>query len=215
MTILTVDVVLLTVKEGRLHVGLFEREHDPFAGFLALPGGYIDEKKDGSAQAAAHRVLREKTGLESPYLEELGTFSGPKRDPRAWSLTVVYYALVPAHLLEATIRLYPADRLPRIAFDHKSIIKAAVLRVRNKAGYSSLPVYLCPEKFTLSELQATYEAIIGEPLNKANFRRKVDDLGVLDEVTGEYRSTGNSRPAQLYRLKSEFSDVLSVRERGI
>jgi 8-oxo-dGTP diphosphatase len=215
MSTLTVDVVLLTLKEGRLHVGLFKREHEPFAGMLALPGACIDEAKDGNAQAAATRVLREKTGLASLYLEELGTFSGPKRDPRGWSLTVVYYALVPMHLLEPTIRLYPADRLPKLAFDHKAIIKAAVIRVRSKAGYSSLPVYLCPEKFTLSELQATYEAIIGEPLNKANFRRKVDDLGVLDELAGEYRSTGNSRPAQLYRLKSEFSDVLSVRERGI
>lgn len=215
MAILTVDVVLLTLLDEQLQVALFKREHQPAAGIYALPGGFIHEDEDANAQAAAARVLKDKTGLVSPYLEELQTFSGPKRDPRGWSLTVVYFALIPAAMLKPSVKLHPVGKLPRLPFDHKNIIAAAVARVRNKAGYSSLPVYLCGEKFTLSELQMTYEAILGEPLNKANFRRKLDDLGILQEVTGEFRSTGSSRPAQLYRLKSEYSHVLSVRERGI
>jgi 8-oxo-dGTP diphosphatase len=213
MSILTVDVVLLTLVEGQLKVALFKRENEPFAGVYALPGGYIHEHSDINAQDAAARVLLEKTGLVSPYLEELRTFSGPRRDPRGWSLTVVYYALVPAEMLGDGVKLCPVGKLPKLPFDHKAIVAAAVERVRSKASYSSLPVYLCARTFTLSELQATYEAILGEPLNKANFRRKLDDLAVLEEVNGQFRSTGSSRPAKLYRLKPSVG--LSVRERGI
>lgn len=213
--ILTVDAVLLTLVEEELHVALFKRKNAPFKGLWALPGGYVHESEDDNAGAAAARVLKEKAAVVSPYLEEYGTFSGPGRDPRGWSLTVVYYALVPAHVMGEAVTLFPVARLPALPFDHAEIIDRVVTRVRNKAAYSSLPVFLCDEEFTIPELHAVYQAVLAEPLNLPNFRRKLDDLGILEEIPGATRLTGRNRPAQLYRLKKQFRSLLSVRDRGL
>ncbi|MBL8484267.1 MAG: NUDIX hydrolase, partial [Rhodocyclaceae bacterium] len=140
--ICTVDTVLLTLCGGALHVALLKREHAPFEGVLALPGGYVRTRQDNDTRDAAARVLRDKAGIESPYLEQLATFSGPGRDPRGWSISVAYYALVPEALLRAghgAVSLLPVERLPALPFDHKSIIAAALQRVRAKSQYSSLP----------------------------------------------------------------------------
>lgn len=212
--ILTIDVVLLTLRGGELHVALFRRERDPFKGRWALPGGFVHEDEDDSARAAAARVLRTKTGLEAPYLEEWGTFSGPVRDPRGWSLTVVYFALVPPSMLEGKADLFPVRKLPALPFDHAAVVASVVERVRSKASYSSLPVFLCDEEFTVPELHAVYEAVQGEPMNLASFRRKLEELGVLEAVPGKTRSSGRMRPAQLYRVSEAYRDRLSVRERG-
>jgi len=187
-------------------------------GVLALPGGYVHAQEDQDAQDAAVRVLGDKVGIVSPYLEQLATFSGPGRDPRGWSLSVAYYALVPTAVVAKApdaVRLVPVDRLPALPFDHRSIIEAAVSRVRAKSQYSSLPVYLCGERFTLPQLQAVYEAILGETINKVSFRRKIDALGMLEPIEGAMESGGAHRPARLYRLKREFRHSLSVLERGI
>jgi len=213
--ILTVDAVLLTLVDDELQVALFRRESEPFNGQWALPGGYIHEQEDDSAKAAAARVLLAKVGIESPYLEEFGTFSGPARDPRGWSLTVVYYALVPASVVSSAIGLFPVGALPNLPFDHSAIIAGVVERVRSKAGYSSLPVHLCPPEFTIPQLHAVYEAVLGEKLNIANFRRKLDDLAVLEEIPGAMRAVGRSRPGQLYRIAKRFKGTLSVRGRGL
>ena len=216
--ICTVDVVLLTLHEDRLHVVLMKRDREPFKGALALPGGYIHAQEDQSAWDAAARVLREKTGIVSPYLEQLGTFSGPGRDPRGWSVSIGYYALVSASVLpapDATVAVLPVQRLPSLPFDHKSIIESAVSRVRTKSQYSSLPVHLCGESFTLPQLQAVYEAVLGEPINKVSFRRKVEELNMLEPIEGALESGRANRPAQLYRLRREFRHALSVSERGL
>jgi 8-oxo-dGTP diphosphatase len=216
--ICTVDVVLLTLRDGALQVVLQKREREPFAGALALPGGYIHVQEDQDASEAAARVLREKTGLVSPYLEQLASFSGPGRDPRGWSLSVAYFALVPLDWLlasGATFELKPVQRLPALPFDHKHIVQTAVERVRSKSQYSSLPVYLCGERFTLPQLQAVYEAILGEPINKVSFRRKVDELAMLEAIEGEMAAGGAHRPAQVYRLRREFRHALSISERGL
>lgn len=218
--ILTVDVVLLTLLEGQLQAALFQRAADPFAAAWALPGGFIHEE-DASVADAAARVLADKTGIVSPYLEELCTFSGPCRDPRGWSLTVAYFALVaPEVLLSApasSLRLVPAGppRLRGLPFDHRDIIEAAVARVRSKSAYSSLPVHLCNPTFSIPELHAVYEAVLGVPLDRANFRRKLEDLNLLEEVPDETRGAGRHRPARLYRQRKEFMHALSVRGRGI
>ena len=214
-TILTVDAVLLTLIESELHVALFKRDSAPFKGVWALPGGYVHENEDDHAGAAAARVLLDKAGVVSPYLEEYGTFSGPARDPRGWSLTVVYYALVPAPVLGSSVQWFPVDKLPALPFDHAHIIAGVVARVRSKAAYSSLPVFLCGEQFTVPELHAVYEAVLSEPLNRANFRRKLEDLDILEEVPGATRPGIRSRPAQLYRLRKPYRSALSVRERGL
>lgn len=213
--ILTVDAVLLTLIEGELAVALFKRERAPFKGLWALPGDRVREDRDDHAGAAAARVLQHKAGVASPYLEEYGTFSGPGRDPRGWSLSVVYYALVPARLLGETVQRFPVGRLPALPFDHAQIIAGVVARVRSKAAYSSLPAFLCGDEFTVPELHAVYEAVLAQPLNLPNFRRKLDDLGILEEVPGATKLGGRNRPAQLYRLKKPFRSSLSVRERGL
>lgn len=215
--ICTVDVVLLTLRDNALHVALLKRDREPFKGALALPGGYVHVKEDQSAWDAAARVLRDKGGVVSPYLEQLATFAGPGRDPRGWSVSVAYYALVPEALLgdSGTLSLLPVERLPTLAFDHKGIVEAAVSRVRAKSLYSSLPVYLCGQAFTLPQLQAVYEAVLGEPINKVSFRRKIDQLGVLEPIEGAQEVGRANRPAQLYRLRKEYRHTLSLVERGL
>jgi 8-oxo-dGTP diphosphatase len=213
--IVTVDVVLLTLVDSKLQVALFPREKAPAMGVLALPGGFIHEQEDESTEAAAVRVLREKTGVESPYLEQLQCFSGPSRDERGWSLTVAYFAVVPREVLPGQVKLFSVDRMPKTAFDHSKIVKAAVQRLRSKSGYSSLPIHLCGSEFTIAELHAVYEAVMGEERNLASFRRKLEDLDVLEAVPGVMKRVGASRPAQVYRQKAKFAHSLSVRDRGL
>ena len=217
--ICTVDVVLLTLEQGALKVALVRRERAPFARALALPGGYVHAQEDVDAEASAARVLRDKAGLEnSPYLEQLATFSGAVRDPRGWSIAVAYCALVPAEVLAPAagrLQLVPVDGLPPLPFDHREIIDAAVQRVRGKSQYSSLPVHLCAEPFTLPQLQSVYEAVLGEPLNKVSFRRKVDELAMLEPVPGALQTGGAHRPAQLYRVRPPYRRSLSLSARGL
>ncbi len=217
--ICTVDVVLLTLQEGVLHVALLKRRQAPYAGALALPGGYVHAEEDADAQDAAARMLQEKTGIASPYLEQLATFTGRGRDPRGWSISVAYYALVPIDVIEQgghpEVTLVAVNRVKGLPFDHQQIIETAVERVRNKSSYSSLPVYLCGETFTLPQLQAIYEAILGEPVNKVSFRRKIDELDMLEPVEGAMETGKAHRPAQLYRLKKQFQRTLSLSDRAL
>lgn len=217
--ICTVDVALLTLHDDRLHVALLKRDHAPFSGVLALPGGYIHAEDDADTRDAAMRTLREKTGIASPYLEQLATFSGPGRDPRGWSISVAYYALVPSWLIDKAnhpeVVLTAIDQLKGLPFDHQQIIEAALQRVRSKSTYSSLPVYLCGEQFTLPQLQKVYEAILGERINKVSFRRKIDELDILEAAEGQMETGKAHRPAQLYRLKKRFLQQLALTDRGL
>lgn len=216
--ICTVDVVLLTLKDDALHVALLKRQSEPFAGMPALPGGYIHPQEDKTAWDAAARVLQHKTGIVSPYLEQLATYSGVERDPRGWSVSIVYYALVPAEVLNVEnegLLLAPVSRLPKLPFDHKGIIELAVSRVRCKSQYSSLPVHLCGDRVTLPRLQAVYEAVLGEPINKVSFRRKMDEMGILEPIEGDMETGAAHRPAQVYRLRKEYRRALSIVARGI
>ena len=215
----TVDVVLLTLKEDGLRVALLKRDREPFRGALALPGGYIHIDADTDTRDAALRVLREKAGIESPYLEQLATFSGVARDPRGWSISVAYYALVSSDVIENAghpeVKLAAVDRPLNLPFDHRAIVETAVARLCSKSQYSSLPCYLAGKTFTLPQLQLVYQILMGESLNKVSFRRKIAEMDVLEAVTGQLETTGAHRPAQLYRLKPEFTDRLSLLERGL
>jgi 8-oxo-dGTP diphosphatase len=217
--ICTVDVVLLTLKDGALHVALLKRDRDPFSGALALPGGYVRPGEDMDTQDAAIRMLREKTGIVSPYLEQLGTFSGRGRDPRGWSISVSYYALVAADVVNQAgnphVDLVLADKIRGLPFDHQQIIQAALDRVRNKSSYSSLPVYLCGDAFTLPQLQGVYESLLGESVNKVSFRRKMEELAILEPIEGALETGKANRPAQLYRLKQQYRDHLSLTNRAL
>ncbi len=217
--ICTVDVVLLTLQSGALNVALLRRDHPPFPGVLALPGGVIQPDADRDTHDAALRMLATKTGIESPYLEQLTTFSGSGRDPRGWSISVVYYALVPAEIIDCSahpeVTMVHVEQARGLPFDHRRIIEAAVERVRSKSSYSSLPVYLCGESFTLPQLQRVYEAILGEPINKVSFRRKIEELDILESVEGAMETGKAHRPAQLYRLKKRFRRQLSLTDRAL
>jgi 8-oxo-dGTP diphosphatase len=185
---------------------------------MALPGAYI-RTTDMDARAAAHRMLHEKTGISVPYLEQLATFTGAKRDPRGWSISVAYYALVASDVIlkseKAGLELRDVDDPRLLPFDHSDIVDAGVARLRTKSMYSSLPCYLAGETFTMSQLKQIYEQVIGESVDKITFRRKMDDLNVLEEVEGVKQKGAAHRPGQLYRIKPEFAGRLSVLTRGM
>ena len=200
--IATVDAALLTLCNDALAVGLIRREQPPLAGAWALPGGYIRVQQDKSLEDAAARILRDKARIDGRFLEQLGTFSGADRDPRGWSLTVAYFALVPSADLQAAgslLQLHSVAALPELAFDHADIVAAAVGRLRGKSSYSALPAFLLPPLFTLAELHATYQHVLGTRLDSASFRRKIIAQDIV-ETTGAHR-VGAHRPAELYRLR--------------
>lgn len=202
--ILTIDVVILTLKEERLLVALYPREQEPFRGQRALLGGYVHVNDDADTEATVARVLATKAGLSDVYVEQLQTFSGRDRDPRGWSASIAYIALLPLERLEAAGRemhLHPADEPGDLPFDHATIVRAARNRLRTKGAYSTLPARLLPTLFTLPEMQRVYETVIGERLDQSSFRRKIAELAAVEPVTGETRQTSTiRRPAQLYRL---------------
>lgn len=212
--IATVDVALFTLKDGQLSVLLAPRPQDSeiFPGVNALPGGYIYPDQDDDAQASARRVLASKAGVAVPHLEQLYTFSGKFRDPRGWSLSIAYYAVSPScDLPQSGLSLVPVDTLPALPFDHAAIVQAAVSRLRGKAAYSSLPLFLLPKKFTMDMIHAVYQQVMGVKLNKASFRRKIEAQGIITPLEGE-KHHGAHRPAQLYRATDsrlrEFDQVL-------
>ncbi|MDB5762022.1 MAG: hypothetical protein JWQ21_1017 [Herminiimonas sp.] len=217
--ICTVDVVLLTLQVDGLKVALLKRDREPFKGAIALPGGYIHADVDLDARDAALRVLKDKTGIEAPYLEQLATFSGPARDSRGWSISVTYYALVSSNVIERAnhpdVKLTSVDLPASMPFDHRAIVETAVSRLRSKSQYSSLPCYLAGETFTLPQLQRVYEALMGESINKVSFRRKITEMDMLEAIDGQFEAAGAHRPAQLYRLKLAFKQQLQLLERGL
>lgn len=208
--IVTVDAVVLALRENRLHVLLARRaDNSKFApGQWALPGGFIHTNEDATDEDAIVRVLDVKAGVVPRHMEQLRTFASRARDPRGWSVSIAYMVIVDNDVEDNDggendeVRYFPVDKLPKLPFDHEHIIEVGVDRVRNKAAYSSLPTFFLPPKFTLPQMQAVYETVMGMDLNTPAFRRKVIDQGLV-EVTkppkqGEGRSVG--RPAQYYRL---------------
>ncbi len=202
---ITVDVVIFTLRDDDLQVLLIQRKISPFEGRWAIPGGFVET--DESLEVAARRELQEETGVRNVYLEQLYTFGDPKRDPRGRVVTVAYLALVPAPLaVEAgsdasDARWWPVAKLPKLAFDHTQILQYALQRLRYKLEYSAVGFQLLPPTFTLSEIQKAYETVLGEPLDKRNFRRRILEADILEEagVAGESRG----RPAKLYRFRDD------------
>ncbi|HRK87218.1 MAG TPA: NUDIX domain-containing protein [Alcaligenes faecalis] len=201
---LTVDVVLLSLIDGVLHCGLLRRENpaEVYFGAWSLPGGFIRPQEDEDAMATATRVLRDKVGVASPYLEQLGTFTGSARDPRGWSASIAYYALVPAHIAPENSEHFEWRNIEDVQsmtlpFDHSYIVQQAISRVQSKTSYSTLPLYLMPELFSLTQLRTVYEQVLGGSLEPRGFNRRMLEMGVLEE-TDQKQSEG-FRPARLYR----------------
>ena len=204
------ELAVLTVTDGRLAVLLGRRAEPPQQGKWALPGGVLRIDLDRDLEDAAQRVAMERLRVPVPFLRQLGATGGALRDPRApWTLSVAYRALVPfdamapvpGKRLEA-LRWVAADDAAadaNLAFDHVELIGNAVAATRAEIDRLDLPYGFLPDRFTLGELQATCEAILGHPLDKSSFRRRLAERSVLEPLSGEMR-TGAFRPAQLYRV---------------
>lgn len=205
--LVTVDSVLFTVHQQALCVLLVERANQPQKGRWGLPGGFIDMAHDDSTRATALRKLTEKTGVSPSWLEQLDTFSGPDRDPRGWSLTVTWFALIAwvdcePHIASVSdARWVPVDKLADypLAFDHQAIIDAALNRLRQKTKYSLLPVYCLPDTFTHGQLQEATEVILGQSIQRKSLIRRFEASDMFED-TGESMATG-TRKARLWRRK--------------
>jgi 8-oxo-dGTP diphosphatase len=194
-------VVILTVNAGRLEVLLIRRSAEPFKDSLSLPGGLLNAGE--SLEQAAVRKLDDETGVSDVFLEQLYTFSD--LDGRG-SVAVAYFALVDISAVHLARRRewlpgwFPLDELPQLAFRNDDVIDYALHRLRAKLDYSNVAYSLLPAEFTLSQLQGTYEAILGRPLDKRNFRKRILSLAIV-EPTGRVAGEGRHRPAQLYRFR--------------
>jgi 8-oxo-dGTP diphosphatase len=200
----TVDVLVFTVKDDKLQVALIKRGVEPFKEMWAIPGGFV--RMDESLEDGARREIEEETGLTGVFLEQLYTYGDPERDPRGRVITVAYYALVPGEQLAlkadtdaADASWFPVSEVPKLGFDHSKILQDALERLKGKLEYTNVAYALLPTRFRLSELQRVYEVILGEELDKRNFRKKILSLGLI-EATDKY-SSGAHRPAQLFRWK--------------
>ena len=203
----TVDVVIFSLVEDELKVLLIKRLAPPFANMWAIPGSFV--QIDESLEETAVRALADETGVEDVYTEQLYTFGKPGRDPRTRVITVAYFALVPHDAIHhkagrdtSETGWFTISQLPPLAFDHAEIIDYAHTRLRYKLEYSSVGFQLLPDVFTLTELQQAYEIILGEQLDKRNFRRKILAAEILEE-TGEKQKEGEGRPAMLYRYRED------------
>lgn len=209
--LVTADIALFTLVEEQLRVLIVRRENDPAPGEWALPGGILKPDIDASLDDTAKRVLRSKTGVDALHLEQVMTASGPDRDPRGWSLSGLYYALLPGDLVpavagasvEAVSWLDPDATEPQLAFDHGVLLQRALFTLRKKVRDGALPLHLLPKKFTLTELQHACEAVLGSRLDKGAFRRLIKDEPSLALIPEEFR-LGPQRPAQLYQAAEHF-----------
>ncbi len=214
---LTVDCVLFgwDMQTEQLKVLLIERAHDPYKGFWAFPGGFVD--MDETADVAAARELEEETGVTNVYMEQLYTFTGVERDPRERVVSVAYFALVKPHkhkvvaASDATrAQWIPLSEIEKLAFDHAIILKTALERLRGKVRYQPLGFELLPEKFTLTQLQSLYEAVLGEQIDKRNFRRKVLKSNILIQLD-EYETNVSHRAARLFSFDQTRYEELTAK----
>jgi len=203
----TVDNVLFTVTGDELKVLLVKRANEPFVGRWGLPGGFVDVDADDNTDMTALRKLKEKTGVAPQYLEQLQSFSGLSRDPRGFSITLVYYALISEQVVSTHIEtvddvkwinIKDLEQLP-VAFDHKQLIEQAKERLQQKALYSMVPVYCLPETFTIGQLKTVIETIIGKTIQRKSLIRRIEASDMFESVDEKVQSGG--RKAQLFKLK--------------
>ncbi len=201
---LTVDCVVFGYDNEELRVLLIQRDLEPHAGKWALPGGFVQMDED--LDTAAARELEEETGVKKLYLEQLYTFSDVDRDPRGRVVTVAYYALVKLsdHQVQAATDARDAawfgvDDLPSLAFDHQKIFDMAMKRLQAKITYEPIGFELLPAKFTLTQFQRLYEAVLDRAIDKRNFRKRLLAMDIVEELD-EVEQDVAHRAARLYRF---------------
>ena len=220
---LTVDLAVFTLRDGELCILLVRRGEHPHRGRWALPGGHVLQGRE-SAEDAAHRELLEETGVDArrsqTHLEQLATYSEPTRDPRMAAglqvVSVAFVALAPdlpdavAGTDARQAAWTPVSAVPRLAFDHGTIVRDALERIRGKLEYTTLGTHFVEEPFTIADLRHVYEAVWGTPLDAANFRRKVlSTPGLVQPADGAPSPPGRrgGRPAERYRRGTARSIV--------
>lgn len=212
----TVDCVVFGLDEDDLKVMLIQRKIPPFQGEWALPGGFV--RLDESLEEAAKRELQEETGISDVFLEQLYTFGDVDRDPRDRVITIAYYALV--NLRDYQIRAttdaadaawFAVSQLPQLAFDHQRIFATAFKRLKGKVRYEPIGFELLPPKFTLSQLQKLYEIVLGQTLDKRNFRKKILKMDLLIQLD-EVEKNVSHRAARLYQFDEQ--KYLQLKEKG-
>ncbi len=217
--LVTVDIVLFTVIQNHLKVLLIQRRQPPYDHMWAIPGGFIHAGE--TLEQAASRRLLEETNVNNIYLEQLGSFGKPDRDPRARVITVAYYALVSAeklnlqpHANAKDVSWFSVDDLPDLAFDHGDIVSKSLTKLKDNLEISAVAFQLLPEKFTLTELQRVFELILIKSLDKRNFRKKILASDLLND-TGETKMEGFHRPAQLYSFSQHLQGTSLLAEKPL
>lgn len=203
-----IELAILSIIDEQLMVLIGRRTAEPYSGKWALPGGVLRIDLDADLDAAAQRVASERIGTRVPYLRQLTAVGSAGRDSRApWALSIAYRALIPIDSFSPQagkrldeLKWIPADEAAQdgeLAFDHASLIGVALEATRAEIDRLELPFGFLPERFTLGELQACCEVLLGRRLDKSSFRRRIDERNLVAPVPGEMR-TGAFRPAQLF-----------------
>lgn len=208
---ITVDTIIFTIIDEGLKVLLINREKEPLG--WALPGTFVGINE--SIDDAAKRGLENKTGVKNVYLEQLYTFGELQRDPRGRIITVSYLALINSKDLELKgkndkeVKWFDPYKVKGLCFDHDKILKYAIQRLQWKLEYTTIAFQLLPKKFTLTQLQKTYEIIFRKQFDKRNFRKKIFSIGLV-EPTKEYTKNVSHRPALLYKFTKKIGEIVEI-----
>lgn len=205
-----VDTLIFTVKNHALHVLIIKRDDYPFKGWWSFVGGFVDVDKDKTLEDTAKRKLFEKTSVATPYVEQFKTIGNFDRDPRGWTVSTIYFALIPSENLVLKCgngaqeikwsKISNGKIKEKLAFDHSEILTDCLTRLKSKVMYTSLPVFLLPNEFSLSELQQVYEIILERNIERKAFQRRMLNSAILLD-TGKRKFSGR-RPARLYTLSN-------------
>lgn len=208
--VLAIDVVAFCVMNGALMVRLMTiTKHPQFEGKKALIGGLVLPEE--TAEDAVIRHMKNKADMHGFYFEQLFTFSALGRDPRGRVVSIGHIALVDGTSIAPEDRdhWHPVASLPKLAYDHNEIVETAVARLQARLSYTTIVMHMLPEEFTFSQLQKTYEVVLGQGIDKRNFRKKIMAADVLKD-TGKTKKEGVMRPAAVYRFASRKISVVSM-----
>lgn len=207
----TIDIIIMTIINNVPHIMLTKRSEDPFKGYYSLLGGYVYVDEDTDINNTVKRILKNKVGIENIYFEQLETFGSNNRDPRGWSISVSFVSLLPS---DVALKIKPHNKIEEIkwisineiekydlAFDHKDILEIGIARVKSKINYSTLPIFLLPKYFTITELQSVYESFLSTKIDKSGFRKKIKEIPFLKET--DLTTNKNHRPAKLYTASDD------------
>lgn len=209
-----VDAIIFTIKDQALHVLLIQMKKPPYTNLWAVPGGLIEEHE--TTEEAASRILNTQTSVHDVYLEQLMTFDQVDRDPAGRVISIGHFALLPSANIPLLttdkyldVKWWPVKKLPKLAYDHDHMVKAAIERLTGKIQYTNIVWSLLPKEFTLTQLQQVYEIILGKPLDKRNFRKRIQQLNFI-KPTGKEQRGGAFRPAALYTFKHKKLEYLEI-----